>query len=163
MALADTAIEYSTIPDRSQNIVREELSMLLEIVAKSGLEFGFRTIKEVSRFIGLGVPLTNALSLGSDDEGIYYFLDFCVLQKILPRLSGSRKQLQPIIEALLSLLTEQRQLDAAGLTNRADILASALGASTENTGSDSFPNSVNKLLRMRERLIATGFTSFAEA
>jgi 5-methylcytosine-specific restriction protein B len=60
-------------------------------------------------------------------------MDAAIMQKLLPKLHGSKKKLGPILEKLNGLCSER------------------------------FPASAEKIVRMQKRLQEHGFTSFAEA
>ncbi len=92
-----------------------------------GAEFGFRTAYEISRFIHFHDKLTG--------EGWQFndALDAQVLQKLMPKLHGSQRRLEPVLKAL-AIFCESHQCHA----------------------------SLEKIGRMQDRL-KDGFTSFAEA
>ena len=66
------------------------------------------------------------------------------MQKILPKLHGSRKKLGPVLEAILKTCVESMDEEA-------------------KTVKYKFETSAYKIKRMQKRLLENGFTSFAEA
>jgi 5-methylcytosine-specific restriction protein B len=94
---------------------------------EAGAEFGYRTAHEISRFIYFHKQLTGA------GWEIKAAMDAAIMQKLLPKLHGARRKLEPILEKLEKLC-------------EAD-----------------YPRSLEKVQRMLKRLREHGFTSFAEA
>lgn len=107
-----------------------------------GAEFGYRSASEISRFIGIYNSMNGVI-----DE--HDAIDAAIVQKLLPKLHGSRNKLQRI----LVILAKQCLYD----TSREDAF--------KDTSEDDikYPISYEKLKRMHERIMADGFTSFAEA
>jgi 5-methylcytosine-specific restriction protein B len=94
---------------------------------EAGAEFGYRTAHEICRFVYFHKELTG--------EGWEFnsALDAAIMQKLLPKLHGSKKKLGPVLDKLNTLCGER------------------------------FPASSEKIVRMQKRLAEHGFTSFAEA
>ena len=79
---------------------------------------------------------------------MHVIFDSAVLQKLLPKLHGSRTKLQPVLAKLAK--------------------SCLVGGDVKDpfkAGSDKvrWPLSYEKITRMQQRLLANGFTSFAEA
>ena len=78
------------------------------------------------------------------------------MQKLLPKLHGSRRKLEPILSILAGLcLTDNNEADKYlkdpekhDLTDKTKV---------------RFPLSLEKIVRMYNRALQDGFTSFAEA
>lgn len=107
--------------------LKEKLVQVFEALAPIGAEFGFRTAYEISRFVRFHNKLTG--SGWQFNEA----LDAQVLQKLMPKLHGSQRRLEPVLKALETFCIEN-QCNA----------------------------SLEKIKRMQDRL-KDGFTSFAEA
>ena len=122
--------------DREQ-LVRE-LQGVHALLAASGHEFGFRVMAESLRFAAI------YYATGRDDEN--EVLDLIAMQKLLPRLHGSRRQLEPVLRSLMAWAG----LDEA--TEEADAAAT----------SPRLPRSAAKLQRMFASLQANQFVSFTE-
>ena len=76
----------------------------------------------------------------------YDILDAAIIQKLLPKLHGSRKKLEPVLAQLWKLcFTEEVHI------------------ARENVNKAIYKESADKILRMYEAANANGFTSFAEA
>ena len=108
-------------------------------------EFGYRSATEIFRFI--------CQAQANDDTDtkmeIEEILDAAIVQKLLPKLHGSRKKLDPVLKQLWRLCFETANTE--------------LPISSENVAQAKFKESADKIWRMYESAIANGFTSFAEA
>lgn len=169
--------ELSWNSDELQVQANTEIALVFAVMADHGNEFGFRTALEMCRFI------KHFQTLSSRADDLERAIDAQIYQKVLPRLSGSRARLEPVLHSLLMLCRHERQWepDRAGnpkLVNRAAILASVRAASESPqfvpsemsvAGGDSslsvpiYPLSESKIVRMLQLLQQNGFTSFAEA
>lgn len=107
--------------------VSAELMELFPQLQEAGAEFGYRTAHEICRFVYFHKKLSG--------EGWKFedAMDAAIMQKLLPKLHGSKKKLGPVLEKLDGLC------------------------------SGRFTASIEKIGRMRKRLAEHGFTSFAEA
>lgn len=164
-------------PESLQSRVNAEIGLFFAAMADHGSEFGFRTALEMSRFVGQFQLLDPA------DDQLERAIDALVYQKILPRLSGSRARLEPVLRSLLVLCRYERKwsMNEKGvwtLDNQTEILAAATSASDSPqylpdelgeapsaaaTSTTRYPLSESKILRMFDLLRQNGFTSFAEA
>ena len=66
---------------------------------KTGAEFGYRSASEILRLIHQLTLLDNSLSTNQK-------IDIAVMQKLLPKLHGSRRKLGPVLETLGSFCVE---------------------------------------------------------
>ncbi len=122
-----------------------------------GAEFGYRTAGEM-------VELMNRLdSLGIDAAQMEDALDVAVMQKLLPKLHGSRSKLSKVIPTLISLC-----LDAKEQANQ-DLIRKLLdGYRQQKTFGEEQQKLIKlkltaeKLSRMNANVIENGFASFAE-
>ncbi len=109
---------------------------------KVNAEFGYRTATEIYRFIA------NA-KICAEDMQEEDLLDASIVQKLLPKLHGSRKKLEPVLKALWKLsMTEEHKDDEINC---------------ENVGNAKFKKAADKIQRMMQTALDNGFTSFAEA
>lgn len=125
-------------------------SILLEFfkhLKAAGAEFGYRTASEMFRFIANA----QKLETGWDENKL---IDIVVMQKLLPKLHGSRKKLQPILKAIWELCIK-------------DVNDTNLQIEKENIYIDQekfkYPLSAGKVLQMFRNAQDNGFTSYAEA
>ena len=105
-----------------------DLLALFTALAEIGAEFGFRTAKEIARFMVIHKELSGTSWQYKDA------LDAQVLQKLMPKLHGSARKLDGVLNALSLFAT-----------------------------ANSLPLTLEKVNRMQLRLKRDGFTSFAEA
>lgn len=109
---------------------------------KVNAEFGYRTATEIFRYIA------QAKKNDDTDEKLtnHDILDAAIIQKLLPKLHGSRKKLEPVLAQLWKFcFTEEVHI------------------ARENVDKAIYKESADKILRMYEAANANGFTSFAEA
>lgn len=163
------------------NMLKKEVMLFFDILSTTGAEFGFRTVKEMTRFIYY-YELINP-----NDFAFEKALDAQVLQKILPKLHGSRKKLEPLLcalavlcynehewdfdanpqEAILSneLLLKQMATKAMSMDMLEDhpLTLDEQGAYMKDPQKAYLKMSYGKIVRMLKQLEQSGFTSFAEA
>jgi 5-methylcytosine-specific restriction protein B len=108
-------------------------------------EFGYRSATEIFRFICQAKANDNTSIKMSNNE----ILDAAIVQKLLPKLHGSRKKLEPVLQRLWMLCFSGSNKD--------------LNITAENVSKADYPESADKIRRMFESAAANGFTSFAEA
>ena len=120
-----------------ERLVRE-LQGVHVLLAASGHEFGFRVMAESLRFAAI------YYGTGRDDEN--EVLDLIAMQKLLPRLHGSRRQLEPVLRSLMRW---------AGLDEATEVGDAA-------ATSPRLPRTAAKLQRMFASLQANQFVSFTE-
>lgn len=121
----------------------EALMPFFTMLQKAGAEFGYRTAAEMSRF----VAICSELAKSEMDKGSV--IDAAIMQKLLPKLHGSRNKIESILKELGKLCLVDPSLDVFG----EDITDSGI----------KYSLSYEKLERMHDRVLADGFTSFAEA
>jgi MoxR-like ATPase len=155
-------------PDQKARLAGE-LIMFFSILARHGMEFGFRTVSEIERYIFYRMELQNS----HDTVGNIFrlALDAQIFQKLLPRLHGSRRKLEPILLSLATLCwartpeaTPDQLLDIAYRAGETQSYEDILDQSNVPHAIDGayYPLSYEKITRMLRRL-EDGFTSFAEA
>ena len=106
---------------------------------KVNAEFGYRTVNEISRYLHFADGELDADSA----------IDTAILQKLLPKLHGSRKKLVPVLTSLWQLCLKDgiaEEIDAEFIKN-----------------DFKYPESAEKIQRMYNAVVDNGFTSFAEA
>lgn len=124
--VAEASSEVQLKPETA-TMLKARLTEVFAALAPIGAEFGFRTAYEIARFTYFHDKLAG--------EGWQFneALDAQVLQKLMPKLHGSQRRLEPVLKALATFC-ETHQC----------------------------PASLEKIRRMQDRL-KDGFTSFAEA
>lgn len=110
---------------------------------KVGAEFGYRTGLEML----LLIKKLNTIGSVSKNESI----DIAIMQKLLPKLHGSRSKIPKVLDALILLCLEDGQ--TFSIAKSEDVLA-------ENI---KYLIAFEKLVRMYKNALDNGFTSYAEA
>jgi 5-methylcytosine-specific restriction protein B len=156
---SQTAISCS---ENLQNTLQSELLTFFNCLTTVGAEFGFRTALEMVRFVGFYIELS-----GTQQPPITEPIDFVILQKLLPKLHGSRTKLAPVLKQLWYLCTtpvDSRNLIDNGTVLHNNSQANSISDPSSVVPSDApYPESAEKISRMWKLLHANGFTSFAEA
>jgi 5-methylcytosine-specific restriction protein B len=115
---------------------------------KTGAEFGFRTAAEILRF----TAIINHIEPEWTITGI---IDAAIMQKLLPKVHGSRRKLEPVLKTLGKLcLKDDKSLE--------DYLSGKKEFDSKDDGI-IYPLALEKIVRMNLSLINNGFTSYAEA
>lgn len=130
--------------------IAKELVSFFNQLQHVGAEFGYRSATEIMQLITKLKTLEPAL----EDKDC---LDIAIMQKLLPKLHGSRSKLVKILIALSGLCVEgiskevfEKQFDDH-FKNKFEGI------------SIKYPISFEKLIRMYKNALANGFTSYAEA
>ena len=141
-ACADMAVDFvnkanSQVEKDEKN--KDVLLSFFKKLKKVNAEFGYRTVNEISRY----------LHFANGDLEDDAAMDTAILQKLLPKLHGSRKKLVPVLTAMWKLCLKD------GITKEIEV----------DFSKDDFkyPESAEKIQRMYHAVIDNGFTSFAEA
>lgn len=115
---------------------------------KTGAEFGYRSATEILRLINQLTVLNESLITNEK-------VDIAIIQKLLPKLHGSRRKLCPVLETLGSFC----------ITGSVKIIKDVFeNADFDCNGSNVlYPLSLEKIARMYRGAIDNGFASFAEA
>lgn len=144
-AMASSFITLSKQNDTASNeVLNETLVEFFKELKMIGAEFGYRTAFEIHLLFAQFSKLDSSLS---DEDKI----DFAVMQKLLPKLHGSRSKIVKSLEALIRLCLE----DAT------EFNLSKLDDLEENQ--IKYNVSFDKLKRMYANTLSNGFTSYAEA
>jgi 5-methylcytosine-specific restriction protein B len=124
-------------------LAQKTLIEFFKVLKKVNAEFGYRSATEIYRFIANAKTCAE----GMTDEEI---LDATIIQKLLPKLHGSRKKLEPALKGLWKLCFDPSIKDTMQIVR-------------ENIDKARYKESADKIFRMYESAYANGFTSFAEA
>jgi hypothetical protein len=115
---------------------------------KTGAEFGYRSATEILRLINQLSVLDKTLTKNQK-------IDIAIIQKLLPKLHGSRRKLCPVLETLgLFCITGDVKI-IKDVFEKPDF--------DFNGANVLYPLSLEKIARMHKGAIDNGFTSFAEA
>ncbi|MEX2607928.1 MAG: DUF3578 domain-containing protein [Kiritimatiellia bacterium] len=137
-----------SLDDELKSQISGMLMTFFTPLQEAGAEFGYRTAHEICRFMYFHRELSG------EDWSFDAAMDAAVMQKLLPKLHGSKKKLGPVLASLIRLcLSESVSKD----------LPDPLKDEVLMKENAKYPVSLAKLKRMRQRLAEHGFTSFAEA
>ena len=143
---ANMGLDFVQISTRKETdnseLAQKTLIEFFRVLKNVNAEFGYRSATEIYRFIANAKA--NAKHL--DENAI---LDAAIVQKLLPKLHGSRKKLEPALKALWNLCMPSGHV-AAAITR-------------DNVQYAKFKESADKIQRMMQTALENGFTSFAEA
>ena len=133
--------DYDEMSDEGKKILQD----LLTILKNYNLHFGYRVVNEVSRFVNLAkVEIAN---YKTDNV-----LDIQILQKILPKLHGTRAKLEEPLQELLAYAYDQSSPVSDELAKKARSYDSEA----------RFPRSARKVAQMLHQLAMQGYVSFIE-
>jgi 5-methylcytosine-specific restriction protein B len=158
--------EHDTVPPLPP-AVRElaaiRLIDLFAIMKRGRGEFGFRTGREVIAYLRTAHFLSaeaERTAWGEAEGGWLNALDTQILQKILPKLHGSRTRLAPLLGALATYCaTGQLKTAMDHFPEGGDSAKRGLNEA-RNLGKGKFEHSYKKLERMIEVLVEEQFVSF---
>ena len=126
----------------SSELAQKTLCDFFKVLKKVNAEFGYRSATEIYRFIANAKACAEGMT---EDE----ILDAAIVQKLLPKLHGSRKKLEPALKALWGLSMQNEHTTEA--------------ITRDNVAFAKFPEAADKVQRMMQTALDNGFTSFAEA
>jgi predicted RNA-binding protein Jag len=126
-----------------------ELLDFFKELQKLGAEFGYRTASEIQTLFSK-IDLVNDTYLDKENEKI----DIAIMQKLLPKLHGSRRKLLKTLGLLAQKCLEKEQ----------ETIFNERGVYTIAEGNIIKYNlSFEKIARMYKNAIENGFASYAEA
>lgn len=151
---ADMAKSFLKIAEQKEfapadtDVITTTLVRFFGELKKTGAEFGYRSATEIMRLINQLTVLDDTLK--SNDK-----IDIAIMQKLLPKLHGSRRKLCPVLETLGSFC----------VTGEVKIIKDVFDNADFNFKDENilFPLSLEKISRMYRGAIDNGFASFAEA
>jgi 5-methylcytosine-specific restriction protein B len=140
--------------DKNLSAVEKDLMKFFKELKKSGAEFGYRTASEIGRLMFMLKEL---------DEKGDNLLDIAIMQKLLPKLHGSRNKLTKVLPVLGSFClvnyTEKIKEDYLDKFASSSLTEEELS----NDKNIKYPISFEKICRMYKNAIENGFASYAEA
>ena len=128
--------------DLGQKLAKD-LGEFHKVLEEVGFEFGFRAVHEAGRFAAL-------LRAVDPDVSYDHLLDRVVMQKLLPRLHGSRRRLELALSRIASICHD-------GLPGSDDF-----NPVVTELQDAKLPVSFEKLRRMTRRIRADHFVSFSD-
>ena len=144
------------LPPRFRVQLKNELGLFYRVLEHFGMEFGYRVASEAADFIAVHRQIAGR---GWSFDSSF---DAQLVQKILPKLNGSQRAVEPAIRALATLCLAGDQSDEKRQDEAIDF--SEGKAAMPGPGVLArYPMSRSKLLRMARTVAQNGFVSFAEA
>lgn len=149
MAESFLSIAHSDTIVKNDKLAKELVSFFKQL-QPVGAEFGYRSASEIMQIVSKLKILDKSISDNS-------CLDIAIMQKLLPKLHGSRSKLVKILIALAGLCIDgmkkedfEKNFEDLYKKDFVDIKV-------------KYPISFEKLIRMYKNVLANGFTSYAEA
>jgi 5-methylcytosine-specific restriction protein B len=139
--------------NKNLSAVENDLKLFFSELKKSGAEFGYRTASEIGRLMYM---------LGQYGENGNDLLDIAIMQKLLPKLHGSRNKLTKVLPVLGSFcLKNTENIKEDYLDKYVDNKISE--KDIEKDSNVKYRISFEKICRMYKNAIENGFASYAEA
>ena len=135
--------------------INERLLEFFGELKKTGAEFGYRTATEIMQLIHQ-LTILDRDNDGENKMSIDEKIDVAIIQKLLPKLHGSRRKLCPILETLGGFCVINNENIVKGIFENEKF-------DFKNKDVVKYPLSLEKISRMYNGAIDNGFTSFAEA
>ena len=180
LALRKSARGFDTslvdpLPATVADTINKHLKSILAILCRGRFEFAFRTVKELNSYLRVCRQLAKdkdswdlgmKLSKKNRDEGRFNWLsdlDNEILQKILPRLHGSRSRMGSLVGALVCYFATGKEADALkffpddGKEEAAKTLTDAIILAPD---AQEFPRCFKKMQAMARVLVEEQFVSF---
>ena len=149
--MAENFLAIAAISDTDKNEeLTNKLNLFFSELKKVGAEFGYRTASEIMQLVAKLKALEPTIQNN-------VCLDIAIMQKLLPKLHGSRSKLVKVLIALAALCIEDKQKDEF-IKNFENHLKNDFDGIKVK-----FDVSFEKLIRMYKNVLANGFTSYAEA
>src|SRR5690554_4613263 len=150
-SMANSFLEMSYNKTFEKDDKEEINSVLVKFfgeLKKTGTEFGYRTASEILRLINQLNEVDESLTLNEK-------IDIAIIQKLLPKLHGSRRKLASPLETLGRFC----------ISDHINIVKDVFDNISFDFNSSNviYPLSLEKITRMYRSAIDNGFASFAEA
>lgn len=147
----DTDFHIDT-PHPDQDYLASSLRKLHRLLYEAGFEFGHRVFWESLRFASL-------LAVAGEPDPDKA-MDAIVLQKVMPRLHGNRRRLEPILNELGGFCFRIPDANAVGVSAEMDQF-NPLDPPADGAG-PQLPRAFAKIQRMLRNVQVNQFASFAE-
>ena len=157
--MAESFVEISkTITKANPEELSKALNNFFIELQQVGAEFGYRTASEIQTLFSKIDAINPEFA---PPEKLDAKIDFAIMQKLLPKLHGSRSKLASVLKLLASLCYEIGEDGNPTLSDedKKEIFNHEYKISTNII----YPVSLEKITRMYKNVIANGFTSYAEA
>ena len=136
------------------NIVKKIFKQVYMVTEKCDFEFAYRTVKEVSRYISAAFEISDMDAASFNREALISAIDEQLLQKVLPKVHGNRKEIGNMLAELKALCSNiEKTLADNGIDlseDEKEILADH----------NQLPLSLSKITAMEGKLANVQFASF---
>ena len=141
---------------KTLKLKEEDLILFFTELKKSGAEFGYRTAGEIGRLM---------IMLEVLEEKGHSLLDIAIMQKLLPKLHGSRSKLTNSLTTLAKFCVTDALISFEGKDEefRRQYFTSFENLPEDKLKTIKYAISFEKISRMYKNAIENGFTSYAEA
>ena len=151
VSMAESFISIAHTDEIIKNTaLAKELVAFFKQLQPVGAEFGYRSASEIMQLVTKLKMLDKTISDNS-------CLDIAIMQKLLPKLHGSRSKLVKILIALSSLCL--KEISSVEFEKKFDEFYKNDFDGLEK----KYPISFEKIIRMYKNVLTNGFTSYAEA
>jgi ribosome-associated toxin RatA of RatAB toxin-antitoxin module len=142
--------------DKNLKPSEADLKLFFSELKKSGAEFGYRTASEIGRLMYM------LKELGESGDNL---LDIAIMQKLLPKLHGSRSKLNTALTTLAKFCVKDAVKDFDGKDEdfRKTYFIPFDKLPTDSLDKIKYKISFEKISRMHKNAMENGFTSYAEA
>jgi 5-methylcytosine-specific restriction protein B len=152
-----------------------EMALLFEILREHNAEFGYRVALESARLVSFfrllgdgkcwleegGITTSGHWSDadGAGRDWLDHALDAVIVQKLLPKLHGSKAKLGRLLKQLFNIAAAPH---SETTRTQADLLDEGEPVFSKREQSPRYPLTADKVMRMWRHLEANGFTSYPE-
>ena len=141
--------------------LKNTLNNFFRILQEVGAEYGYRTASEIQTFFGQIDIVSPNFKETDDFKENYssednYKIDIAIMQKLLPKLHGSRSKIIPVLKKLANICVAE---DPIYLEPNETIFEKIKKDNLKGI----YPISLEKITRMYNNVVSNGFTSYAEA
>jgi hypothetical protein len=140
--------------------ISEELVRFFTELKKAGAEFGYRSASEISRLVAILETLTLKEEKWDDKTNIDRendFIDIAIMQKLLPKLHGSRNKLTKILPILGGFCLVKDEKIKENYFEKIDTIDFITDSNIK------YKISFEKICRMYKNVVENGYASYAEA
>jgi hypothetical protein len=152
--------EFMLMLAKKNNQLPQDLQTIFKsyfnVLKIAGVEFGYRTLNEVSILINFIREIVDQKK-DKDNKILNNAIDIAIMQKLLPKLHGSRSKMIKVLPQLCGLCYDLAEGEPKL------ILDASLRNDFNKPSSIKFELSFDKICKMYKSAIENGFTSFAEA
>lgn len=146
-AFVRLAIDRTIVATDTDGLNNTLISFFREL-KKTGAEFGYRTAAEILRFAAIVNIIERNWTMNE-------IIDAAIMQKLLPKVHGARRKLEPVLNTLGKLCLQEGE--------SIDDFISKKEINFKENKKIKYPLSFEKIQRMLDNLTSNGFTSYAEA